>query len=51
MKASLQSTAKDVYEIPRVDVITINMGSIILGSDGSTQNYTNSDPWDTEDNE
>lgn len=51
MKDRSPSAAKGVYDSPHSDVLLVEPRSVILGSDGSTQDYVNQLIWDIPDNE
>ena len=51
MKVMLPYVARDVYESPHVEVLLFEPRSVILGSNGTTQDYDSQNPWDTPDNE
>lgn len=51
MKDRSPSAAKGVYDIPHSDVLLVEPRSVILGSNGTTQNYVNQLLWDEPDNE
>lgn len=51
MKNHLPSLTKDVYITPHVDILLFVPKSVMLGSNGSTQNYDTQSPWDAPDNE
>lgn len=51
MKNLLPFKTKGVYDTPNTDVLIVVTRSVILGSNGSTQNYDEQNPWDTPDNE
>ena len=51
MKNHLPSLTKGVYDAPHVDVLFIVPGSLMIGSNGSTQNYDTQNPWNAPDND
>lgn len=51
MKDHIPSAAKGVYNSPHSEVLLVEPRSVILGSDGSTQNYLDQLIWGLPDND